>query len=303
MEQDFELRSCVSAVTATLGLRANEKGLKLEAQFEDAIPTYVVGDQHRLRQILFNLVGNGLKFTERGGVRIEAIRAGEDLQWSIRDTGSGISADQQQKVFAPFVQADGTATRKYGGTGLGLAITSELVRKMGGKIWVESPWKIPESGALVEGSAFHFTIPLKTGKAPAQSPKESAELAEPMHVLVAEDNAINQKLIEKLLSRDGHKVTIVSNGLEAMEALERIEVDLVLMDVQMPILDGLEATRRIRKQESGSSRHQRIVAITANAFDGDREKCIAAGMDDYITKPIQSSELRRILKYTGMHVD
>jgi CheY-like chemotaxis protein len=124
-----------------------------------------------------------------------------------------------------------------------------------------------------------------------------------MRVLVAEDNAINQKLIEKLLTRDGHKVTMVGNGLEAMEALERIEVDLVLMDVQMPIMDGLEATRRIRKQESGRGRHQRIVAITANAFDGDREKCMAAGMDDYITKPIQSSELKRILKYTGMHVD
>jgi signal transduction histidine kinase/ActR/RegA family two-component response regulator len=303
VEQDFDLRSCVSAVTATLGLRANEKGLKLEAHFEESLPTYVVGDEHRLRQILFNLVGNGLKFTERGGVRIEAMRTGEDLKWSIRDTGSGISADQQQKVFAPFVQADGTATRKYGGTGLGLAITSELVRKMGGKIWVESPWKMPETGAVVEGSAFHFTIPLKTGKAPAQTPQESAELAEPMRVLVAEDNAINQKLIEKLLSRDGHKVTMVGNGLEAMEALERIEVDLVLMDVQMPIMDGLEATRRIRKQESGRGRHQRIVAITANAFDGDREKCMAAGMDDYITKPIQSSELKRILKYTGMHVD
>ena len=228
---------------------------------------------------------------------------GEELQWAIRDSGSGIPPEQQQKVFAPFVQADGTATRKHGGTGLGLAISLELVKKMGGKIWLESPWKRPGSEVMVEGSTFHFTLPLKAGQAAAKVVEKVSVVQEPLRVLVAEDNAINQKLIAKLLSRDGHSVTLVTNGQEAIEALERLEVDLVLMDVQMPVMDGLEATRQIRRGEAGRSRHQRIVAITANAFDGDREKCIAAGMDDYLTKPIQSSELRRILKYTGMHVD
>ncbi|MCX6612715.1 MAG: ATP-binding protein [Acidobacteria bacterium] len=303
LEKDFDLAACVGAVVTTLGLRAREKGLKLEWHLEDAIPRYVVGDEHRLRQVLFNLVGNGLKFTERGGVSIEVALVGEQLHWAIRDSGGGIPADQQKKVFAPFVQADGTATRKHGGTGLGLAITLELVKKMGGKIWLESPWQKPGSEAMVEGSTFHFTLPLRAGRAPATVVERVAEVQEPLRVLVAEDNAINQKLIAKLLSRDGHSVTLVSNGQEAVEALGRLEVDLVLMDVQMPVMDGLEATRQIRRGEAGRSQHQRIVAITANAFDGDREKCMAAGMDDYLTKPIQSSELRRILKYTGMHVD
>jgi len=248
-------------------------------------------------------VGNGLKFTEQGAVNIEVRKSGDELQWAIRDSGSGIPVGQQMKVFAPFVQADGTATRKHGGTGLGLAISLELVKKMGGKIWVESPWKRPGSDVMVEGSTFHFTLPLNAGQAAEKLIEEVAAAQEPLRVLVAEDNAVNQKLIAKLLSRDGHSVTIVSNGLEAIEALGQLEVDLVLMDVQMPVMDGLEATRQIRQQEAGRSRHQRIVAITANAFDGDREKCMAAGMDDYLTKPIQSSELRRILKYTGMHVD
>jgi|GEM_PF-2087516 len=303
VEKDFDLSACVAAVVATLGLRAREKGLKLEWQLDEAIPQYVVGDEHRLRQVLFNLVGNGLKFTEQGAVNIEVRKSGDELQWAIRDSGSGIPVGQQMKVFAPFVQADGTATRKHGGTGLGLAISLELVKKMGGKIWVESPWKRPGSDVMVEGSTFHFTLPLNAGQAAEKLIEEVAAAQEPLRVLVAEDNAVNQKLIAKLLSRDGHSVTIVSNGLEAIEALGQLEVDLVLMDVQMPVMDGLEATRQIRQQEAGRSRHQRIVAITANAFDGDREKCMAAGMDDYLTKPIQSSELRRILKYTGMHVD
>ncbi len=302
LEKDFDLSACVSAVVATLGLRAREKGLKLEWHLDESIPQYVVGDEHRLRQVLFNLVGNGLKFTERGAVSIEVTSVGEELHWAIRDSGSGIPLEQQQKVFAPFVQADGTATRKHGGTGLGLAISLELVKKMGGKIWLESPWKRPGSEVKVEGSTFHFSLPLKAGQA-AKVVEKVSVVQEPLRVLVAEDNAINQKLIAKLLSRDGHSVTLVSNGQEAVEALERLEVDLVLMDVQMPVMDGLEATRQIRRGEAGRSRHQRIVAITANAFDGDREKCIEAGMDDYLTKPIQSSELKRILKYTGMHVD
>ncbi len=303
VDKNFDLSACVGAVLTTLGLRAREKGLSLEWQMDEAIPKYVVCDEHRLRQVLFNLVGNGLKFTERGGVKIEVRKAGEELQWAIRDSGSGIPVDQQQKVFAPFVQADGTATRKHGGTGLGLAISLELVKKMGGKIWLESPWKQPGSELMVEGSAFHFTLPLKAGQPEDKTKVEVAQWQEPLRVLVAEDNLINQKLIAKLLSRDGHSVTVVSNGIEAIEALDRLEVDLVLMDVQMPEMDGLEAAREIRRREVGRSRHQRIVAITANAFDGDREKCMAAGMDDYLSKPIQSSELRRILKYTGMHVD
>jgi len=217
----------------------------------------------------------------------------------------GIDFEQQSKVFQPFVQADATATRKHGGTGLGLAISAELVNKMGGRIWVESPWKRDDVGPPVAGSVFHFTIPHLVGNPPPAAavipPDESSTL--PMRVLVAEDNKINQKLIDRLLSRDGHFVRIVDNGQEALEALENEPFDLVLMDVQMPIMDGIEATQKIRERELREGGHLRIVAITANALDGDREQCIATGMDGFLTKPIQLSELRRILKYTVRNVD
>lgn len=302
-EESFELRACVNAVARTLELRAREKGLRLEVAVREDVPEYVVGDSHRLKQVLFNLVGNALKFTERGEVKVELGLERGRLEFVVRDTGIGIEAEAQKRIFEPFVQANGGMTRKHGGTGLGLAICGELVRKMGGGIRVESPWRRGEE--VVRGSAFYFTIAMMRGEKPPQpaEPEELVEPVAPLRVLVAEDNAINSKLIDRLLSREGHEVLLVANGLEAIEALGREAVDVVLMDVMMPEMDGLEATRRIRQREKKEGGHLRIVAITANALDGDKERCLAAGMDAYLTKPIQLAELRRILQYTVENAD
>ena len=297
VEGNFDLYGCVEGVARTLELKAREKGLEIKIEIAAGTRRYVVGDEHRLRQVLFNLIGNALKFSEHGEVGIEVgEEAGNTMAFVVRDEGEGIAAGQQERIFEPFVQADGSTTRKHGGTGLGLAISTELVQKMGGTIWVESPWRRSSPGPAVAGSAMHFTVQLKQGSEPeVKQEVESAARILPMRVLVAEDNLVNQKLIDRLLQRDGHSVTLVGNGREAIDALKNATVDLVLMDVQMPEMDGLEATRRIRARERGTGAHMTIVAITANALDGDREKCIQAGMDDYLTKPLRLAELRRVL--------
>jgi signal transduction histidine kinase/CheY-like chemotaxis protein len=304
--ESFAVRQCAEGVIRTLELRAREKGIEVRLYCDDALPEYIRADQHRLRQVLFNLIGNAIKFTDRGRVSILVKVERDFMHWVVRDTGTGIVPAQQHRIFEPFVQADGTITRRHGGTGLGLAICAELVRKMNGTIWVESPWLNEINEGPVKGSAFHFKIPLEVGERPLEpeaKPVSSTPMPGPLRILVAEDNQINQKLINRLLAKDGHAVTIVSNGEEVLDVLGRQQVDIVLMDVQMPVMDGLEATRRIRSNEQGTAMHLKIVAITANALDGDREKCIEAGMDDYLTKPIHISELREILKYTGKNVD
>jgi signal transduction histidine kinase/CheY-like chemotaxis protein len=304
--ESFAVRQCAEGVIRTLELRAREKGIEVRLYCDDALPEYIRADQHRLRQVLFNLIGNAIKFTDRGKVSILVKVERDFMHWVVRDTGTGILPEHQYRIFEPFVQADGTITRRHGGTGLGLAICAELVRKMNGTIWVESPWLNEIDEEPVKGSAFHFQIPLEVGEPPLEAeakPVGSTPLPGPLRILVAEDNQINQKLITRLLAKDGHAVTIVSNGEEVLDVLDRQQVDIVLMDVQMPVMDGLEATRRIRSKEQGTAMHLKIVAITANALDGDRDKCIEAGMDDYLTKPIHISELREILKYTGKNVD
>lgn len=304
--ESFAVRQCAEGVIRTLELRAREKGIEVRLFCDEALPEYIRADQHRLRQVLFNLIGNAIKFTDRGKVSILVRVEREYMHWVVRDTGTGIVPAQQHRIFEPFVQADGTITRRHGGTGLGLAICAELVRKMNGTIWVESPWMNEINEEPVKGSAFHFKIPLEVSERPLDpecKPASTMLMPGPLRILVAEDNQINQKLINRLLAKDGHAVTIVSNGEEVLDVLNRQQVDIVLMDVQMPVMDGLEATRRIRSNEQGKEMRLKIVAITANALDGDRERCIEAGMDDYLTKPIHISELREILKYTGKNVD
>jgi CheY-like chemotaxis protein len=212
------------------------------------------------------------------------------LHFTVSDTGLGIAADVQKLIFEPFTQADRSTTRTFGGTGLGLAISARLVKMMEGEIWVESE---PS-----RGSRFHFTARLGAAVANLteighQLPiaRPSLELAEPLRVLVVEDNAVNRKVAERFLEKRGHHVAMAENGREALAALEKDTYDLVFMDVHMPELDGLEATRIIRVKEKGTALHQHIIALTAYAMIGDREKCLEAGMDAYLTKPIRAEEL------------
>jgi CheY-like chemotaxis protein len=211
-----------------------------------------------------------------------------DLHFSVRDTGIGIPPEKQQRIFAPFEQADSSTTRKYGGTGLGLSISARLVALMGGELTVSSrPGR---------GSTFAFTARFGRAVAPAAArpgPPGAglARTTRPLRVLVAEDNPINQKLAQRLLEKQGHTVEVVDSGLAALEALRRRPFDLVLMDVQMPDLGGLEATAALRAEEQGTGRHLPVIALTAHAMQGDRERCLAAGMDGYLSKPLSARDL------------
>ena len=441
---DFNLRDSLEATLKTLALRAHEKGLELLCEVAPEVPEAVRGDANRLRQIVVNLVGNAIKFTNDGevGLHVKALNTDGErrlLQFTVSDTGIGIPAEKQKLIFDAFTQADTSTTRKYGGTGLGLTISSRLVQMMGGKIWVES-----ESDP---GTRFHFTAMLGVADAQAvkiatiapaemlrgvkvlvvddnrtnrgilegmlkrwemqpttvESGKEALEqlsnardagrpygliltdmhmpimdgfglverirqspclstatimmltsaghrgdavrcqelgvtayLLKPIRqselreaiaralgakvqegviplitrfslhderdpseflsVLLAEDNAVNQRLAARLLEKRGHRVIVAANGLEALAALAKGDFDLVLMDVQMPEMDGLEATAAIRKQEQFSGKHQAVIALTAHAMKGDQERCLAAGMDGYLSKPIRPQELDAILE-------
>jgi len=437
---DFSLRQSLGETLKTLGFRAHEKGLELAWRVDEGVREFLSGDWQRLRQVILNLVGNAVKFTEQGEVVVGVEKESESgegvmLHFSVKDTGIGIPPEKQKLVFEAFTQADGSTTRKYGGTGLGLAITTQIVQLMGGKIWLESE--------LGRGSTFHFTARLgvpsskgivrrdldpeilsdllvlivddnKTNRiilaemlvrwgmrveeaegaeaalatlerfqrngrqfsliisdlhmpgvdgcgfagrlrtnpvftqipflllsssspqsqamkcrelgiaASLMKPVQPSELFDAilnavsvlpteekqdqpvalssperrtrMKVLLAEDNAVNRTLARKLLEKQGHTVVIAENGRQALEALHRESVDLVLMDVQMPEMDGLEATRAIRAKEKGTGAHQPIIALTAHAMKGDRERCLAAGADDYLTKPIHTPELHAALE-------
>jgi CheY-like chemotaxis protein len=251
----------------------------------------VTGDPARLRQVLVNLVGNAIKFTERGEVRVElGLRAAADgtprLWFGVRDTGIGIPKESQARIFARFTQGDRSTTRRFGGTGLGLAISKQLVELMGGEIGVES--------AAGRGSLFWFTLPCRPAgpaaatEPPAESP--APQPARPLRILVAEDNAVNQMLVRQLLANCGHSVEVAATGAEAVAALERSDYDLVLMDIYMPEMDGVAATRKIRSMKSAAANIP-IVALTASAMAGDRERYLAAGMTDYVPKPVDSRAL------------
>jgi PAS domain S-box-containing protein len=296
---DFSLRQSVSEMVKILGVRARQKGLELSVDIPAEVPDGVLGDPGRLRQVLSNLVDNAIKFTERGAVilRIEKdSQSGEDvlLHFSVADSGIGIPEEKQQLIFEAFAQADNSTTRKFGGTGLGLSISSRLVQLMSGKIWVESETN--------RGSTFHFTARFGLQKQQEKSAhsqgseRVSVSLASrppdrerrnELRILLVEDNTINQILAQRLVQMRGDQIVVASNGREALAALERERFDLILMDVQMPEMSGIEVTQAIRRKEKETGGHVPIIATTASAMKEDRERCLAAGMDAYISKPIE----------------
>ena len=296
----FSVRHCVAAAVNTLEFVAREKKIQLSSSVHPEVPDQLIGDPHRLRQVLLNLINNAVKFTKAGAVRVEARLENEAggegaVRFDVTDTGIGLSKEQQRLIFEPFRQADGSVTRKYGGTGLGLAICASLVELQGGSISVSS--------TLGKGSTFSFTIRCGVGSVTQAAPKKRADRSTAgrraigtLHILLAEDNRVNQLLVLRLLQSRGHEVVVVNNGRAALDALETKSFDLILMDIQMPEMDGLVATRVIRERERNGRPYAPIIAMTAHAMKGDRDKCLEAGMDGYVAKPIQPEELFEIIE-------
>jgi PAS domain S-box-containing protein len=306
---DFDLPQVLGETIRLLSPTAAKKGLSLDFRVANGTPQHIVADQGRLRQVIGNLIGNAIKFTSDGGILVYAECSplqGQQLELhvSVTDTGIGIPADKEQAIFEAFVQADGTHTRKYGGTGLGLTICSRLVQLMGGRIWLES-----EVG---HGSTFHFTIKVKAGASSraakvAETPWIARRVPtfqekQKCRVLVAEDNQINQSVMTRMLEGLGHTPTIAQDGQEVLAKLADGEFDVILMDIQMPNMDGFEATAAIRLQEKkGKRRHMPIIAMTAHAITGYRKRCLDAEMDGYLSKPVRTVELAQVIEsITGM---
>jgi PAS domain S-box-containing protein len=306
--QPFDFRACIDGVLALISSIAEGKGLALTTEIDDSVPPVVLGDSTRVRQIVLNLLNNSVKFTDEGGVALFASAApvgeGADLELHIvvRDTGIGIPPDRMDRLFQSFSQADVSISRRFGGTGLGLAISKRLAEAMGGTMWAES------EGEPGRGSVFHVTLVTQEADAPAvpdggTPPDGASDLdpgqaaRHPLRILLAEDNVVNQKLAVRMFSLLGYEVDVVANGLEAVDAVERQDYDVVFMDVQMPEMDGLEATRQIHARLADD--RPRIVAMTANVMEGDREACLAAGMDDYVGKPIRTDQLLAALEQTA----
>ncbi|EME69366.1 Signal transduction histidine kinase [Paramagnetospirillum caucaseum] len=290
----FDLHRLVDEMLALMKGAAADKGLTLQARLGDGVPHHIAGDPTRLRQVLTNLMGNAVKFTEKGGV-VVSVKAEPDgpaparLRFEVADTGIGIEPAAAPALFAEFVQADSSITRRFGGTGLGLSICKRLVEMMGGEIGFDS---VPG-----EGTTFHFTLPLVAAAEDRDTGamvNETGDLPS-LSVLLAEDNPVNQKLTTTLLRRWGQRVTLAHNGAEAIAAVAREPFDLVLMDVHMPGMDGLEATRRIRAM-AGPLAAIPIIAMTADVLDGDAALCLAAGMDDYVAKPVEPARLLAAIK-------
>ena len=303
---DLEVETLVNGVVDLLTPKAREKGVGLSVAIEDAARITVRGDAGRLRQVLVNLIGNALKFTSEGGVDISVgIDAAGDLRFAVSDTGPGISREGQASLFQMFNQVDGQASGKSGGTGLGLAISKRLVDLMGGRIGVES--------ALAHGSTFWFTLPLRpaTGDRTAPAGAAASQAGSPvspqgiapasaLRILVADDNPVNQQVAAGMLRRGGHQVDVVGDGAAAIEAVAKGNYHLVLMDIEMPEMDGFEATRRIRALGSPIGAVP-IIALTAHAMRGDEARCIDAGMSDYMPKPISRQRLDEAVRTWGRH--
>ncbi len=287
----FSVEAIVRSVVAPLGAAARQSSARLEAAFGEGLPQLVLGDQHRIQQVLTNLAGNALKFAPGGLVRVEVEQGpdeGDDVALTFRvvDDGIGIEPAELDRLFEAFTQADSSVSRHYGGTGLGLTISKLLVEGMGGQLSARS--------TPGEGSSFEFTLGFELAEEHPSPPLPAADAAlpatGPMRVLVAEDNLVNQRVARGMLEILGHKVQVVSNGMEAVAAARGGGIDLILMDVNMPVLDGLEATRRIR-EAAGPEHKLPIVALTANAIEGDQQVCLDAGMDHYLPKPFAKEQL------------
>ncbi len=293
----FDIHAVFNEVRLLTGVRAEEKNILLILDIATGTPSHVRGDAVKLRQILLNLVGNAVKFTDKGQVRISLEgKTREDgyirFLASVEDTGIGIPKDKHEQIFNKFSQADSGTTRKYGGTGLGLAICRELIHLMGGEIGVKS--------APGKGSAFWFRIHLMPDTNPSAiampTPANSPETPPSAQVLIVEDNAVNRQVALQILRKLGLQAACAIDGMQALEMIKRHRFELVFMDCHMPVMDGYEATRSIRAFENQAGiKRTPIVAVTANAMQGDREKCLAAGMDDYVAKPYRGVELERML--------
>jgi signal transduction histidine kinase/ActR/RegA family two-component response regulator len=299
-----DLRSLAFEAVELMTVAAREKPVKLACSVPPQLPSHVEADPIRLRQLLVNLLHNAVKFTERGTVALEISLVHEAVDWvklrfAVRDTGIGIAPDQIERVFESFTQADTSSTRRFGGSGLGLAIVKQLVELMHGQVGVTS-----REG---EGSTFWFDLSLRKSAAPA--PVEHAHpvpdagagpMGEGTRVLLVEDDAVNQLVVENMLAKLGCTVEIASDGAAACEATDRARYDLILMDLHMPGMDGYEATRRIREAGTLKGYYTPIVALTADALSGDRDRCIEAGMDDFVTKPISTALLAAVVeRWTG----
>ena len=299
---DFDLHETIRQTCFVAGAQARAKGLRLDLRIGEEVPRRVRGDRRRLHQVVLNLVSNAIKFTSTGAVtvRLSALPAPKDggavIRVEVADSGIGIDPANLHRMFEPFTQADVSTTRLYGGTGLGLAIARELVELMGGTISAES-----EPG---RGSTFRFELalasPLADDEALPGHARETlaaapASWSSPPLVLVAEDSQINQIVAARSLERCGCRVDVVGDGTEALEALQTRHYDAVLMDCQMPDMDGYQATGELRRREQGAGRTP-VIAMTAQAMDGDRERCIDAGMDDFISKPMRHADLAETLR-------
>jgi len=295
---DFTISELISSSVALVKHTSQKKGIEVCCNIEAGISEHLMGDILKLKQVMNNLVGNAVKFTEKGYVKIAVgkireAEAEELIRFEISDTGVGIPLEAQEKLFQVFTQADSSTTRKYGGTGLGLAISKKLVELMGGRIWVES-----EAG---KGSSFNFEVPLekslgvKQGTTSSESIEQEAPSSIHGSILLVEDIGANRKLVQIMLKKLGYICDIAVNGKEAVEVARQKKYDLIFMDCQMPVMDGYTATGLI-KANDGLNNSTPIVAMTANALEGDREKCLEAGMEDFITKPINQQKLSEALK-------
>ncbi|CUH95712.1 hypothetical protein P22_1790 [Propionispora sp. 2/2-37] len=293
---DFDVRQVLFSTIQMHDVHAAKKGLVLECDIAEDIPPVLNGDPHRLQQIINNLLSNAVKFTDEGNIvfsvhKVAAAGQKVELQIAVKDTGIGISTQDMPLLFQKFSQVDGSYTRKHGGSGLGLAISKQLAELMGGSISAES-----EKG---KGSVFYVRLGFAVGSGPveaavageASAPQKKAVLT----ILLVEDDVVNQKVITRMLKAPEYRICLANNGREALLAIPRVQPDLVLMDIQMPKMDGLEATEQIRAGEKMTGKHMPIIAVTAHALEGDREKFLAAGMDDYLAKPIVRDELLRAI--------
>ncbi|MCU1274863.1 MAG: putative Histidine kinase, partial [Bryobacterales bacterium] len=285
----FSLRRCIEEAADTLLFSAEQKGVKVAFNIASDVPDQVVGDVVRVRQVLLNLLNNALKFTSAGTIHIGARLAAQDdravtIHFSVSDTGVGIPPEKLELIFEAFRQADGSNTRKYGGTGLGLTISARLIALMGGLMWVES-----DAG---EGSTFHFTAQFQFASGVQQSP----EKLKPLKILLADDNPINQKIASKLLESRGHRVSGVLSGHEVLGALKRQVFDLLLIDMRMPVMDGLSCALAIRRHERVTGAHLPIIAMTAHSVESSSQRWSKAGMDEVILKPLRPDELFRAIE-------